>query len=176
MKTKFIEGTKKQYSIREDGVVLKNYKIQRISNTRKDIIATNNILKCVDKSTVDIKVNKKIKRLSVYRLMHKYFGFAYCKKCGDKFKYNVSPITCDKCRKEARKKSVQKDYIAHKEDRLLSFRLYSKIQSSNLSYAYLHNCLNVKQGELPNGVLELKKQQLLLHRELKKQKQNDTNK
>ena len=44
MKLKFIKGTNKQYSIREDGVVIKHYKRQRITNTRMDKIITNNTL------------------------------------------------------------------------------------------------------------------------------------
>jgi hypothetical protein len=169
MKSKYIKGTNKQYSIREDGFVLKNYKYQRISNTRKDLIVTNNVLKYISKSTVNIKVNNKIRRLSIYKLMHEYFGFAYCKLCNNKFKYKTSPITCDKCRKESRKKSVQKDYEVHKKERLIRSILYSKVQSNKLSDRYIHNCLNIRQGNLPKKLIELKRNQIKLHRELKKQ-------
>jgi hypothetical protein len=82
METKFIENTNEQYSIREDGVVIRHY-------TRNYNINT----KTIDKIVLNIEIlrdNKGVvfigngKRVSVNKLLRLYFKHVYCIKCNSK--------------------------------------------------------------------------------------------
>lgn len=104
LESKFIEGTNEQYSIRNDGVVIIHYKKQRITNTRTDIIVINKPLTS-RKNRVDIRINNKVVRQSIGRLLIQYFNFNYCLNCKNSFIPNRSTVCCDTCRKVNRKRS-----------------------------------------------------------------------
>jgi len=107
MKTKFIVGTNKQYSIREDGEVVRHYKLTWTGNITqvKDVLMTKYGAK---NAKYIIRVIDGInKSLSINTLLFDYFGFKYCKTCGNKM-YNKVNIHCDKCHKETRRRYNQK--------------------------------------------------------------------
>jgi hypothetical protein len=136
MKLKFIEGTNKQYSIREDGVVIKHYKRQRITNTRMDKIITNNILK-VTKDSVDIVINNKPNRILVCNLMRKYFNYTYCKSCNDKFVNDINNKICNNCKIKTKRISANK---------------YAKKQVDLISKVYIAGALKLKKNELTDDL------------------------
>lgn len=90
MKTKFIEGTNKQYSIREDGVFTRYYTINYNINTKNfdKTIFKEEILKD-KKGTVYIGNHK---RISTNKLLRQYFKQVYCIKC----KVKVEDLTVGK--------------------------------------------------------------------------------
>jgi hypothetical protein len=122
MEIKFIEGTNQQYSIREDGVVFRNYRHNYNINTKKiDIIKhLCYIVKPykVSEKCNTVSINKK-SSISVNVLLKNNFGFTLCSKCDCKI-YNQSTNKrtrniCDNCQarntKNYHKPSIKKEKI-----------------------------------------------------------------
>lgn len=88
METKFIEGTNEQYSIREDGVVIRHYlkkgNNQFVKNTLiyKDVIIPYK-QECRGRGEI-VAINtlsRKVITLYKNSTLHKYFGFIICPEC-----------------------------------------------------------------------------------------------
>ncbi len=133
MQTKFIEGTNEQYSIREDGVVIKHYKKQRISNVITINVETNNIIKILKGNCVNIHFNGKPKRLSISKLLFVYFGYAICNQCNNNFIPDISPVKCNNCRKENKR---------------ISANNYGCKSTKELTTTYIANALKISINEL----------------------------
>ena len=162
MKTKFIKGTNKKYSIREDGVVF-GYKGVMTPQKRCD----NSIL-------VIIKINGKRTSLSVRRLLLEYFNIFNCYRCNEKYKRNqlAKGFICKNCLLKSKKQDIKRFIEKHPDIQ----RKYHEKYRKNLKEFYILNLLHMKSSDnIPKEIIELKRNQLKLHRELKKQKQNDTN-
>jgi hypothetical protein len=172
MKTKYIKGTNKKYSIREDGVVFINYYLR--NNVKKYY---NDIKILKPRKDNLVKINRK--RMSLMKLLRDHFNIFYCKHCNKKKKIindDQSVYVCKKCQKK-QLIIVQKEW----RNRNLELsrersRLDSKKNRDNLTDRYIIKSFKIKViGNIHKELIELKRNQLKLHRELKKQKQNDTN-
>jgi hypothetical protein len=154
METKFIEDTNEQYSIREDGNVIKHYKKQRISNTITIDIETNNIIKVLKGNCIDIHFNGKAKRLSISNLLTEYFGYSICNQCSNKFIPNISPVKCDCCRDT---------------NRNISSNNYGKKATTELTRNYIANTLNISIDKLTDDLYYHHKSLLELKRKIAKE-------
>jgi len=102
MESKFIEGTNEQYSIREDGVVLSNYRIRYSPSTNKytkEIFIKPKIIIPDKFNQIKIKINNKKTGFSTRKLLLKYFNYNICSKCSNKytrFQKQISAI-CKQC-------------------------------------------------------------------------------
>lgn len=116
MKTKFIENTNEQYSIREDGVVIKHYKKFYSKKRGHRIIFKDEEVKVskVNKS-VNIYYNKINKNITIKQLLFKYFNYCICKKCNFKIKENLPQGICSNCLKLNIKESKKKYFLKNTE-------------------------------------------------------------
>lgn len=98
MKSKYIEGTEKKYSIREDGQVIRHYKNNYDINQKKVIRTYNNKILVPDKSK---RVRINLKSITIRKLLRQEFGFVCCNKCNHKIYTNSnsrrSKELCDNC-------------------------------------------------------------------------------
>jgi hypothetical protein len=169
MKTKFIEGTNKKYSIREDQTVVRNY--FEINNK---IFNTIKIIK-PRKDPIALYVRINGKTMSVRLLLLNAFNIYYCRSCDKKQKTIKKPLrfTCKECRRNQVNKTQSK-WAKNNPDKIKAKTL---IQSKNLSNSLIVNQYlgyNIKDN-IPEHIIKLKRKQILLHRELKNHKKNDTN-
>lgn len=174
MKTKFIKGTNKKFSIREDGIVLTNYRVYK--NGKKDYSYNVEIHPSNKHFSLYIGNGKRLGRTQ-NSLLKEYFNLVICVRCKEikkpRKKDSLKCVECEKKRIKLRNKRHLK-YIVEK----------NRKARIDLKDRYLINVLNrhlkkdmkIKIGDVPKELLETKRLQLKLHRELKKQKQNDTNK
>jgi Zn finger protein HypA/HybF involved in hydrogenase expression len=165
VKTKFIEGTNKQYSIREDGQVIIHY-IRRKNNK---IIKYKEIklLKQDNVKSIVIFVNRiRVKRTS-NALLKEYFNTFLCKDCNKYYKKTTHAVLCNTCYNKRRKLSKAKTYINTKEFQLKKSFYKTLFLDNNVVSTRLGLPINM----IPKELLELKRQQMLLNRKLKSLKQ-----
>lgn len=113
LKSKFIKGTNKQYSIRNDGVIISHYlKTRGVNSYRDKELPIHNHNNCF------IYLQGKKKTVSTQILLFQYFGFKRCIKCNNKH-YNIKNLICTSCDKERMKQDemkrqslLNKSYIA----------------------------------------------------------------
>lgn len=141
MKTKFIEGTDKQYSIREDGTVISHYLRTRGVHSYRDKILPVHV-----HNTGNIYVNGKKKTVSFPYLLHKYFGYKFCAKCNNKI-YNISNHICNECNKKREKK-------------------YSDVMTINITKRYVAKQLKISVTLLTDEFYENYKATLIVKRKL----------
>jgi hypothetical protein len=181
MKSKFIEGTSEQYSIREDGVIIKHYKYYK---TLKKVIYSDLELK-QNKNRCRIIVNNKTIAVSSKLLVVKYFNYSVCSKCSSKIfqkkvvsksrwicnsclRKNDNRLNLIWCKKNPEKhnkhnlKWIIKNPDKHKDSRSKA----RKSQVKNISKSYVAGCLSISVDELPKDLYELFKAQLLVKRKL----------
>jgi hypothetical protein len=162
MKTKFIEGTNEQYSIREDGIVIKHYYLTYNQYLKTPKILNKISYPAISKITNVVSItlsNNKHKSFAVATLLKNYFGFYYCKSCNTKvfskqFRYSV----CKKCR--------NKKHIKFRSKHTERYINYDKEKISNISKSYAACSLRINMSELPDDLYELHKVQLLVKRKL----------
>jgi hypothetical protein len=167
MKTKFIKGTDKKYSIREDGVVFSNYYFNR----NGDKVKRKNPLKSrKDKDRIIVQINYGEAKgpKCTKALVKEYFGFFYCKKCSKKTKdnNNIQYFFCKKCTKEKRRLNSAKFKSNNPEKIKLSRDKYRK----DLKDGYISTVLRCATQNLTPEIIDAKKNHLKLYREIKKQK------
>lgn len=125
-RTAFIEGTQEQYSIREDGVVIRNYHRTWQGNIKQSC------RKCSIRWTgrhryVYLFINNKVKSIGIDILLKHHFNLGFCLKCGKEINstacYSITErrkskiagrYVCDECKKEATRvwnKSTRTRYI-----------------------------------------------------------------
>lgn len=99
METKFIEGTNKQYSIREDGNVIRHYRWDKWGNKLiKDVVVKSYIRTKKNSITVVVVFGFPQQQHSIRRLMENYFDIEgeYSKilgyKDGDKTNHSLSNL------------------------------------------------------------------------------------
>ena len=114
METKFIEGTNQQYSIREDGVVFRNY-----LTSHGKIVYTSREVKS-NKNSINLNTINGRKRFTLSLLMKQYYDGVECKHCENKITLKNKQI-CENCYltidARARKNSIKKVskwYVASK--------------------------------------------------------------
>lgn len=191
MKTKFIDGTDKQYSIREDGSIIRNYKWRG----RKEYghIEYKKVVlkykKC-PKRKVDylaVRSNGKVFNWFKNSLLSHYFNFIICPKCNKKIKTDKHIRVCPECIRKARnirslewrknnketyKLSLKKSYYKNKE----KYSEIAKNKIKNLDDSYVISKLKIPTSFSNSTLIEIKRNQLKLHRQIKSLKENDTNK
>jgi hypothetical protein len=122
METKFIEGTNKQYSIREDGVVIQHYKFTWAGNIaksfkEKELIACKYPSISSNAYFVRIQINKKQHNVFINSLLITYFNKAKCPKCNVEYKRTIKKVqSCPSClKKNHRDKNIEykKNCVLH---------------------------------------------------------------
>lgn len=162
MKSLFIKGTNKQYSIRDDGQVIIHYIRTRYNSIilHKEIVF---IKQDKTKAVVIFINNKRIKRTSV-SLLKEYYNKFLCKDCNIYHKKGKDKsVICNKCYNKRRKLSKKKSLIKTKEFQL-SKGFYKRLF---LDDNIISTALNVSINILSPEIITAKRQQLLLHRQLK---------
>ena len=142
LKSKYIKDTNDQYSIRENGQVIIHYRLKRITNTRKDKIYCNDILK-TRRNCVNITINQKIISFSVNTLLFKYFNCSICNQCNSKFKPDISLVKYNKCRKSNRLKSSAKYSNKYYKDNTEECKLKQRLRTQILDNSYIANSLYI---------------------------------
>ena len=167
METKFIEGTNEQYSIREDGVVIKNYIIlKNLEKVYKKSILQGN--KDPRGQSIQFNINKKLYGQS--KLLIDYFGSKRCKtnEC-------TNPVTkllysyCSNCRKLGMRKADKKWKLKHHENYKLSTRTQNQKSKESLSRNYIAANLHIPVSELTDELYESKRNLILFKRKLSKE-------
>lgn len=185
MKTKFIEGTNNQFSVREDGNVIRNYKWKG----RKEygnIEYKKVILKYKKhpKRKVDylaVRCNNKTFNWFKNSLLSNYFNFIVCPQCNDKIQTDKHIRVCSECikknvynknfkwkknNKELYRLSQKKHYNKFKEN----YRELANNKTKSLKDSYVISKLKIPTIFSNDNIINLKRNQLMLHREFKKEK------
>ena len=120
MNTKFIEGTNEQYSIREDGVVVRHYKythtgkITYIEGVMKTYLGgKNNTSPFVYLSKG--KSSKTISR-TINSLLRTHFGTCVCISCNTLFEVQSNEYRCNNCKLIHHNSSSTKRRKRHSEE------------------------------------------------------------
>ena len=171
MKTHFIENTNKQYSIRENGQIVRHY----MHHNKAGIIYKLNILKQF-KTYVNIYVNKKKIKLSINKELFKYFNKIKCFQCGKietvknyKFKCNLC-LNYNITHRNKKWKNNNKEYLK------ILVNKHNANNITTISKNYVSSKLNLPISILSDDLYNTKKQQLLLHRQLKQLKDEHSRK
>lgn len=159
MKSKFIEGTNQQYSIREDGVV--------ISHKRKtDKIISPTIRKKQDykAEVVCLYINGKQKNLRVETLLHNHFNLNICRDCGVKFKDNNRKYLCSCCKKEHHNINVKK-WSDKNPSKVKQYIKNGNLKArENLTDSYIRSVLTLRKEEATQELIELERANIKLKR------------
>lgn len=163
MKSKYIKGTNKKYSIREDGVIISHYEFygnqysSGITTKEKELHPSHGIV-----TTVKYLFNPK-------NLLLEYFNIRICNQCNTNFKpINNKVHRCNKCKSNNRKISRKKWEQDNIKLRLELNKKYRQYAIYNLTDAYISKLFNTSIKILSQEIIITKRQQLLLHRQLKK--------
>lgn len=164
---KFIEGTDNQYSIREDGFVIKNYII--LKNLEK--IYKKSILKgCKDPRGQCVQFNINNKRYGRNKLLIDYFGSKVCKT-----KECTNPVTkllysyCSNCRKLGIRKAEKKWKLKNPENYKISTKTQNERMKELLSRGYIAANLHISVSELTDELYESKRNLILFKRKVSKE-------
>jgi hypothetical protein len=230
MKTKFIKGTNKQYSIREDGILTRHYRYYRDINDNmirkisyKDVIIKTKLNKD-NHLQYCIRINGKTKNSYIATLVAEYFNVENPYSSSSfKIAYrDNNPNNCSvdniyftnqkgktsytskeeamSARKEQNRENQRNSYNKNKGKKKYVMRLrknqkryylklkkedpekvankynkFNKIYVNQMSDSYVAAKIGFSVKLLPEDLIELKRKQLKLHREIKKQNY-DTNK
>lgn len=166
MKTKFIEGTNKQYSIREDGAVFIHYKMQRITNTRKDKVIKYYKLTVLKGNCVNININGIRKRISVNTLLFKNFGYKICKICNKASNTVNHDIICKKCSNESKKIRTRKASKKYKKTNPHVILEYNNKRIKDIIPCYIASKLHIKVSQLTETLYKDYKRTLKLKRRI----------
>lgn len=122
LESKFIEGFNKQYSIRNDGVIIKHWHVRR----NKVIHYEDKLLLTNKKQKVQTVINGKTKLFVIRTLLRQYFNTACCKSdnCNNPAE-GTYKLYCDTCIKKRRhisklnnmskgREIISKNYVASK--------------------------------------------------------------
>jgi len=181
METKFIEGTNEQYSIREDGVVISNYRIKYSGVTNRHYI-DNSLHEMIPNENHAVNILQKQK--NVRKLLFKYFNYVFCKQCNCKSDSYLQKGICKKCvfkNKNARSRVYAiKNPELHKEKRKRyrqnnpeAYKAMSKRATQkamlNLSRHYVASSLNIHVNDLTEELYELHRSFILFKRQVSKE-------
>lgn len=126
LESKFIEGTNNQYSIRNDGVIIRHHSLfkGKVVNV-KDVFFKhkNNLL---EKTTIII--NGKPLTTSIRSILKKTFGYTYCLLCNEKM-FNIHQKHCEECQKKTRNRirdQWMKDNIKRRKELNIKHHLLNK--------------------------------------------------
>lgn len=156
MKSFFIKNTNKQYSIREDGQVIS------LKYVKHKILTPNK------RNQVTLLIDNKIIYKSINVLLYDAFKTRKCIQCNNIF--NTSSSTkwlCDKCTIINKQQTAIKSNTKNKLKRQRRTYIYNKRRVDSLHDSYINHSLGYKPNTLSQEIITAKRQQLLLHRQLK---------
>lgn len=160
MKTRFIEGTNEQYSIREDGVVIRHYRhthtgrITYIESIMKTYLSGKN------NTSPFVYLSKgkssKTKSRTINSLLRAHFGTCICVSCNTLFEVQSNEYRCNDCKlihhinsSTKRKKRHSEELPKHKVATLLRintnevtdeiYEIYTKTLKFKREVAKEHN-------------------------------------
>lgn len=152
MQSHFIKDTKEQYSIREDGVVIRHYRVRFNANTREYYTEHKEYIS-LGSRIVTIVVNGIKKQATISVLLRDHFGFCFCTSCKDKVESTHSTRTmCDKCKRP--RTEITKEWWANNEDKRIGY--YNK-NIKDLSKSYVAQILHIPLKDLSEELYQLKK-------------------
>jgi hypothetical protein len=187
METKFIEGTNEQYSIREDGAVIRHYLKKGHGNNQKPWIEYNNVELIYKKHpqrncmSIIVRCNGKTLQFFKNSLLSKYFNIIICPQCENIINVEKHERVCKKCinfnNKQLQKKlrlknpvlyqSFQKKhYENNKEKRQIYSKNLQKIKRQVISRDYVASKLEIPVSLLTDDFYENYKATLLVKRKL----------
>lgn len=173
MREKFIEGTNQQYSIREDGAVIRNYR--KSKNQYGECFSYERyILKPCDKYGyvyIRLNGNKNCKVINPQKLLLIYFKHRNCAKCNNIFySDNHKRRVCDSCKKEAVRLQSKKWANENRELKKIINNRYSKYMRKVMTNNYVITRMGCRKGDLPEDIIVAKREQLKLYRIIKNHK------
>jgi hypothetical protein len=139
VKLKFIKGTNKQYSIRQDGFIIRHY-----SHSNKSTVFFKEKKLAIHNKQCVIYMNKKKKTVTISLLMFDNFGYKLCYRCNCKIFYRGQQI-CDECQKKVQSK-------------------FDVIKKENITRCYVSGQLNIKARNLTDDMYNLYKANLKIKR------------
>jgi hypothetical protein len=188
LQTKFIEGTNEQYSIREDGVVFRNYIFYSNHSTNKIHKVFKKLqIKKTTSPSYSIRTGTKTSIISKAKTLLKHFGFKYCKKCNQKIyiNENCNDLLCKECKIESVKKHYKQSNERQKNiDKKLQHAYYLNYKNNNfenykatrkkaadkrtktITKGYVADILEISLTELSDSLYQEKKKLLLFKREI----------
>ncbi len=179
LERKFIKGTDKRYSIREDGAVFSHYRNGQEKKSPKSIIYDVIQLKIKNGR---VSVNNKTKSIKI--LIFQHFGYCICIKCDKKMNYINQARICKECRKIAKSKDFKKYYEINKEKRRVVQKIWeknnvdiikAKVKIRNkrniekVSKAYVATFLQLPSKEMSNELYNNYRDLLLFKRQVAKE-------
>jgi hypothetical protein len=186
MESKFIEDTNEQYSIREDGVIISNYRVRysplhdKYFKSFKEI----ELKQTKDDKAVRITVNDKKKVVYGRKLIFEYFNISICKKCNLNVNYYLQKNICKKCISKSRSIREKKYRILFPEkisarrklQRQNNPELYKMLSKKsgekakiNLTKTYIAGALKIFVKDLPDELYEHHKNLIIFKRKIAKE-------
>jgi hypothetical protein len=183
MKSHFIEGTNKQYSIREDGVVIRHYKYKGRKEYNK-IIKEDIIIKYKKHpkrncNYIVIRSNNKTFNWFKNSLLAEYFNIIICPKCNKIINTTLHIRVCNKCiadnelklrltwrenNKEKVNSSTKKSYYKNYYKYQPGIIENAKIKRMNIHKNYVSSKLNILNNDLSDDMYNLYKANLNVKR------------
>jgi len=187
METKFIEGTNEQYSIREDGAVIRHYLKKGHGNNQKPWIEYNDVemlykqhpqRQCI---SVIIRCNGKTYSFFKNSLLSKYFNIIICPQCKNVINVIKHKRVCKTCihknvndlQKKARRtnpllyRSLQKKFYDNNREKMLIYhKEREKVNRITITKNYVANKLEIPVALLTDELYQNHKATLLVKRKL----------
>jgi hypothetical protein len=183
METKFIEGTNEQYSIREDGVVIRHYKYRGRKEynhkIKEDVIIEYKKHPTRNCNYIVVNSNNKIYNWFKNSLLAKYFNIIICPNCNKTIKTTVHIRVCDKCIKETlnklsrkwRKNNPELSKLSMRKSFHKNYHKYrptilekAKTKRTNITKNYVSSKLNIPINDLTDDMYNLFKANLKIKR------------
>jgi len=161
MKSHFIKGTNKQYSIREDGEVIMHYKLTRLHNKTK--IGIDKLMTKYGKNSkyITIAINSINKSITINSLLQEYFNYKLCTQCNTIHK--TGKVKCTKCLKTNIYNYNKLNRYKYKVNKIIT----DKKHRDELKNSYVAHLLGVKTSILSQEIIIAKRNQVLLRRQCK---------
>jgi hypothetical protein len=189
METKFIEGTNKQYSIREDGVIIRHYLKKGCGYNQTPWIEYKDVemlykkhpqRKCM---SVIVRSNKKTYQFFKNSLLSKYFNIIICPQCENVINVSKHKRVCKTCihknvndlQKKARRvnpllyRSLQKNFYDNNREKMLIYhKEREKVNRIIITKNYVASKLEIPVVLLTDELYQNYKATLLVKRKLSK--------
>jgi hypothetical protein len=183
MKTKFIEDTNEQYSIREDGAVISHYRLRYSPLQGKYFMIFENKELKLSKKDKNVNINTKNgkKTVSPKKLLFEYFKYSICKKCNSKVEQDLLKSVCKNCirlnknkynreRAALNPEKIKEQRKRWKDNNIEAYRSMSKKASKkamiNVTRNYIAQTLNIFVKDLSDDLYSHHRKLILLKRQI----------
>jgi hypothetical protein len=164
---KFIEGTDDQYSIREDGVVIKHYKILR---NQKRVYERSILQGSKDPRGTTFQFVLNGKRYGNNKLLIDYYGFKPCKnsECSN-------PVTqlfylyCNDCKNLQHQKVIKRCRTKNPEKTIINRKKHYEKSKSTMPKHSIAGLLRISVNDLSDELYEHHRNLILLKRKIAKE-------